>query len=155
MIPRTHSRGRRVPSPVRLEHRHLARLTVAALVLGTLALMAYKVRALGYALSDVLPVRQYEVTYALDLDGHGGDVRVRTFLPSSDARQTISEERDVTSGLHLSQAVDGPNRVGTWSGAEVPDGARIRHTFRVLPHRVVYELPADLAVPESYPDSAA
>ncbi|HEX9049246.1 MAG TPA: 7TM domain-containing protein [Anaeromyxobacter sp.] len=137
-----------------LEHRHLARITVAALVLTTLGLMAYKVRALGYALSDVLPVRQYEVTYALALDGHGGDVRVRTFLPSSDARQTISDERDVSSGLHLSQTVDGSNRVATWSGTEVPDGASIRHTFHVLPHQVVYALAEDLAVPESYPASA-
>jgi len=140
---------------MKLEHRHLVRLAVAALVLGTLGLMAYKVRALGYSLADVLPVRQYEVTYALDLDGHGGDVRVRTFLPSSDGRQVISEERDVSSGLHLSQAVDGPNRVATWTGAEVPDGARIRHTFRVLPRRVAYALPGDLAVPAAYPASAA
>ncbi len=152
---RTPVKGDSPVASMRLEHRHLARVTVAALVLGTLVLMAYKVRALGYALSDVLPVRQYEVTYALALDGHGGDVRVRTFLPSSDARQAISEERDVSSGLHLSQATDGPNRVATWTGAEVPDGTSIRHTFRVLPHEVVYAIPDDLAVPESYPASAA
>ena len=76
-------------------HRHKVGVAIAALVASSLGLMGYKVRALGYSLADVLPVRQYEVTYAFDFDGHGGDVRIRTFLPSSDARQTISEERDL------------------------------------------------------------
>jgi len=138
-----------------LSHRHKVGIAVAALVAGTLALMVYKVRALGYSLTDVLPVRQYEVTYALAFDGHGEDVRVRTFLPTSDARQVISDERDVSSGLHLSQGVDGANRVATWTGAEVPDRAQIRHTFKVLPRRVVYALPEDLAVPATYPASTA
>lgn len=140
---------------MRLSHRQKVAATVIALVLGALGLMAYKVRALGYSLADVLPVRQYEVTYALDLDGHGGDVRVRTFLPSSDARQTISEERDVSSGLHLAQGVEGANRVATWIGGAVADRAEIRHSFKVLPRRVEYALPADLAVPATYPASAA
>src|SRR5512138_2761593 len=112
-----------------LSHAGKVRLAIAALAAAAVGLVAYKVRALGYSLADVLPVRQYEVTYALDLDGHGADVRVRTFLPSSDAHQTISDERDASSGLHLSPTVDGPNRVATWTGTEVPDGATIRHTL--------------------------
>ena len=138
-----------------LTHPRKIGLTLLALVLGMAGLMAYKVRALGYRLSDILPVRQYAVTYALDLDGHGGDVRVRSFLPSSDLHQTVAEERDQSSGLHLTQAMDGPNRVATWTGANVPDGARIRHGFVVLPRKVVHEIPAELEVPSSYPASAA
>jgi transglutaminase-like putative cysteine protease len=138
-----------------LSHRQQVALTIAALVAATLGLMAYKVRALGYSLREVLPVRQYEVTYALDLDGHGGDVRVRTFLPASDERQVVSEERGAASGLHLVQTLEGPNRVATWTGANVPDGVQVRQTFRVLPRRVVFELPPDLAVPPAYPPSAA
>ncbi len=138
-----------------LTHSRKIGLTVLALVLGTAGLMAYKVRALGYRPSDILPVRQYAVTYALDLDGHGGDVRVRSFLPSSDLHQTVTEERDQSSGLHLTQTMDGPNRVATWTGANVPDGARIRHGFVVLPRKVVHEIPPELEVPSSYPASAA
>ena len=52
-----------------VSHRVQVAGTVAALVLGAAGLMAYKTRALGYALSDVLPVRQYEVTYARPLGG--------------------------------------------------------------------------------------
>jgi transglutaminase-like putative cysteine protease len=136
-------------------HRVQVAATVAALVLGAVGLIAYKTRALGYALSDVLPVRQYDVTYALAFDGHGGEVRVRTFLPSSDAHQAVSGERDLTSGLHLTQVTEGANRVATWIGADVPDGARVRHTFQVIPRAVRYAIPPDLAVPATYPDSAS
>jgi hypothetical protein len=136
-------------------HAHRFAAVAAALVAVPLALMAYKVRALGYSLSDVLPVTQYEVTYDLRFDGHGGDVRIRSFLPSNDAHQQVSEEHDVSSGLHVLQSIDGANRIATWTGAEAPDGARIRHSFKVLPRRMVYVLPADLAVPGEYPASVA
>src|SRR6266508_1041176 len=131
--------------PPSLSHSRKVSLTIAALVALPLGLMAYKVRALGYSLADVLPVTQYEVTYALQFDGHGGDVRIRSFLPANDAHQTISEERDSSSGLHLTQQIQGANRVATWAGAEVPDRAQIRHTFKVLSHRMEYEIPSDLA----------
>jgi transglutaminase-like putative cysteine protease len=138
-----------------LPHRTKVAVTILALAGATAGLMLYKVRALGYSLADVLPVRQYELTYALKLDGHGGDVRVRTFLPANDARQTIADERTESSAFHLSQVFDGPNRVATWVGAQVPDGAVIRHTVKVVPRRVSYAIPADLPVPSSYPASTA
>jgi hypothetical protein len=128
---------------------------MAALVATAVGLMLYKVRALGYSLADVLPVTQYQVTYALDFDGHGGEVRIRSFLPVSDNHQTISEERDISGGLHLSQLSEGPNRTARWTGSEVPEGSSVRHTFKVLPRRVQYTIPSDLAVPDAYPASAA
>jgi len=138
-----------------VSHRIKVAITLAGLVATALGLMAWKIRRLGYSLVDVLPVTQYEVTYALDFDGHGDDVRIRSFLPTNDARQTITEERDVSSGLHLTQLMEGPNRVATWSGAEVPDRAQVLHSFKVLPHRIAYTVPPELPVPEVYPASAA
>jgi hypothetical protein len=138
-----------------VSHARVIRLTIGALVAAALGLMLYKVRALGYSLGDVLPVTQYEVTYVLDFDGHRGEVKIRSFLPVSDAHQNISEERDVSGGLHLSHVMEGPNRVARWTGTEVPDHSSVRHAFKVLPRRVQYTIPADLAVPEDYPPSVA
>jgi transglutaminase-like putative cysteine protease len=138
-----------------LSHAQRVGTVIAALVLATAGLMLFKIHALGYSLADVLPMRQYEVAWVLDLDGHGGDVRVRTFLPTSDPHQTVSDEQDASSGLHLAVTMEGPNRVATWIGADVPDRASIRHTLRVLPRPVVFDLAADLAVPETYPPSVA
>jgi hypothetical protein len=140
---------------MQLKHSYKVGLTLAVLVTAAVGLMGWKVRTLGYSLANVLPITQYEVTYVLGFDGHGDDVRVRSFLPTNDARQTITEERDLSSGVHLTQVMDGANRVATWTGAEVPDGSQIRHAFKVLPHRVEYSVPADLTVPDVYPPSAA
>jgi hypothetical protein len=82
-------------------------------------------------------------------------VRVRTFLPANDPRQTISDERTESPRFHLTQVLDGPNRVATWVGAQVPDGAEIRHTIKVVPRRVAYAIPQDLPVPSTYPPSTA
>ncbi len=140
---------------MQLSHGGKVALTVSALVVGALGLVSYKVARLGYSLKNVLPVTQYELTYALSFDGHGQDVRIRSFLPSNDAHQTVSEERDVSSGLHLTQVIEGANRVATWTGAEAPDGAQIRHSLKVLPRRVEYAIPAEVPVPDSYPASVA
>ncbi len=138
-----------------LSHSTKVGLFLTLLIGGAVGLMAYKVRALGYAFQEVLPVTQYEVTYAIDLDGHGGEVRVRSFLPSSDAHQAVSEEKDTSLGLHLTQVMEGANRVATWTGDRVPDKAQIRHSFKVLPHRLVFAIPPDLAVPDAYPPAVA
>lgn len=151
--PGSHHERRR--HDMRLEHATKIALTSLLLVASGLGLMAYKVRALGYALEDTLPVREYEVTYVIGIDGRGSEVRVRSFLPSSDAHQVVREERDTSTGLHLTQAMEGANRVATWIGDRVPDGAQIRHGFKVLPHRVAYSVPADLPVPQAYPPSIA
>jgi hypothetical protein len=140
---------------MQLSHRTKIALTTATLVAGALALISFKVARLGYSPRDVLPVTQYEVTYVLAFDGHGGDVRIRSFLPSSDAHQTVSEERDLSSGLHLAQATEGANRVATWSAAEARDGSEIRHGFKVLARRIEYAIPPELPVPGSYPASVA
>ncbi len=127
----------------------------AVLVAAAAALALYKVRALGYAFEDVLPLTQYRVTYVLDLDGHGEEARVRSLVPLSTPRQEVSDEQDAAPAFHFAQQLDGQNRVATWSGGDVPDGASIRHGFTVLPRAVRYEIPESLPVPASYPSSAA
>ncbi|MBN1210838.1 MAG: transglutaminase [Myxococcaceae bacterium] len=131
-------------------------LLTAALLLATVGgMVLYKVQALGYSLRDTLPLTSYHVTYALDFDGHGEDVRVRTFLPATDAHQQISQEENQATGLHFNQRLEGLNRVATWAGADVPDGTRLRYSFTVLPSRLQFQLPAQLPVPESYPASVS
>ncbi|HET6922768.1 MAG TPA: 7TM domain-containing protein [Anaeromyxobacteraceae bacterium] len=138
-----------------LSHPRKVTLAVGALVLSTLGLVLFKVRALGYSLGDVLPLTQYRVTYLLKLDGHGGDVRVRTFLPVNDPRQQVTDEQDSAPGMHLTQQIEGPNRIAVWSSPEAPDGMQIRHAFSVVPQRVRFNVDPALEVPASYPPAVA
>ncbi|HET9555250.1 MAG TPA: 7TM domain-containing protein [Anaeromyxobacteraceae bacterium] len=140
---------------MKVSHRAKITVVTVALVGGALGTMAYKVRSLGYAIRDVLPVTQYQVTYALDLDGHGGEVKVRSFLPANDAHQVVADEKESATGMHLTQVTEGANRVATWTGDRVPDKAQIRHSFTVLPHKMEYVIPPDLQVPDGYPASVA
>ena len=52
-------------------------------------LMGYKLYVLDYPLKGLMPVVSYQVELAMQLEGYGGDINVRTFLPRSDSRQRI------------------------------------------------------------------
>jgi len=131
------------------------RITLAALVSLPLALVAYKVAILGYRLEDVLPRTRYDVTVEMALDGHDGDVRVRSFLPLTDDHQQISDERSTAPGMHLASDSTGANRVATWTGSSLPDGVRVEHRFSVLAQPLEFHIDPDLPVPETYPASLA
>lgn len=113
----------------------------------------YKVRTLGFSLADVVPRTKYRLTYDLRMDGHGEPARVRTFLPASDAHQTISEENDAAPGFHFASETVDQNRVATWSSGSVPDGARIEHSISVVATALRFELDDSLELPNAYPAS--
>jgi len=138
-----------------LSHGTKLVLIVALLLTTVGGMVLYKVRGLGYSLRDTLPVTSYHVTYALELDGHGEDVRVRTFLPASDTHQQISQEENQAPGLHFDQRLEGLNRQATWTGANVPDGTRVHYSFTVLPSAIQFRIPSGLPVPDTYPASVS
>src|SRR5512139_1428447 len=131
----------------------LGSLIAWLLVATALVVVAYKVRVLGFSVNELMPRTQYRVTYDMGLDGHGGDVRVRSFLPLSNAHQTIFEEDVNAPGFHLSTETADQNRIATWTGTNVADGSRIQHTFSVLAAPVRFDISPELEVPASYPSS--
>lgn len=107
----------------------------------------------GFRPSDVLPHPEYRITYEIRLDGHGEDVRVRTFLPPSDERQQITDEVTEANGFHEVIDLVGRNRVVTWVAPNGPDHAVIRRSFTVRPSPVRFEIDRSLMPPASYPPS--
>ena len=89
--------------------------SIAMLCVITLALVAYKVAALEYRTSDLVPRTQHEVLYDLSFDGHDRDVRIRTFVPVSDQHQVVRDEQNVSPGLQFTTQLEGLNRTGTWT----------------------------------------
>jgi transglutaminase-like putative cysteine protease len=136
-------------------HARRVGLALTALIAAPLALVAYKTYSLGFDLADVLPRTRYQVAYEMRVDGHGEDVRVRTFLPATDEHQEITEESNASPAFFYAALSEGLNRVASWSGGSVADGARIEHTFFVLAVPMRYELAPDLEVPAEYPASIA
>ncbi len=130
-------------------------ITLALLLAVPTALITYKLTALGYSMADVLPRTRYHLSVDMKLDGHGGDVKVRTFLPVTDERQIISGEQNTSPGLRFAADLDGINRAGTWQGGAVPDGTSIHYAYTVLTSPVRYDIEPKLEVPDDYPRSVA
>jgi transglutaminase-like putative cysteine protease len=134
--------------------RALTRGVLALLVLLPVASFIYKVTVLDYRLANILPRTEYRVGLRMTLDGNDGKVRVATFVPADDVRQTIREEsQSAPPALHHSVELEGQNRRAVWLGAPVPDGVEIRHEFSALISAVRFTIADDLEVPESYPQS--
>ena len=140
---------------MKFDHKTGVRLLIASLILVPFALVSVKVLVWGYEINDILPHTQYEVVTEIGVDGHEGQVRVRTFLPLSDGHQAVTEEENTAPGLHLSTKQAGLNREAVWLGREVPDGAKLRYRYRVLGTRMRFELDPEIEVPGVYPASVA
>jgi hypothetical protein len=63
------------------------------LLLLPLGVMGYKLYVLGYPLAGLIPAVSYRVDLSMQVDGHGEDISVSTYLPKTDGRQTISDEQ--------------------------------------------------------------
>jgi hypothetical protein len=127
------------------------RLTLLALVVLPLALISYKIFVLHYPLAALLPSVGYRVDLSLQVDGHGGDVSVATFLPRSDHRQLIGEGQSASGPFLFSLQTEGENLVANWTAANLRGPHNILYTFTVSPRHVRYLLPAGLKTPAFYP----
>lgn len=128
-------------------------LLMSVLLLTPLGLGTYKVLWLGVRMADIMPRTLYRVSYEMSLDSHGSDVRVRTYLPSSDVRQQITDEGSESAGFHFSSEVVDGNRVGTWTSSTARNGAHLSYSLSAVLTPLRFELAPDLPMPTSYPRS--
>jgi hypothetical protein len=113
--------------------------------------MGYKIFILRYPLDVLLPTVSYRVDLSLQVDGHGGDVFVATFLPRSDYRQVIGEGQNSSGPFLYSFQTEGENLIASWTAANLSGPHNILYTFTVSPRHVRYLLPAGLKIPAFYP----
>jgi len=136
-----------------MKETRLVRSSIVALIVLPSALIAYKLLWLDYSLGDVMPRVKYTVTYDMAMDGHDGDVTIRTFLPSTDEHQTIADEQSAAIGFRHSDEQAGLNREASWTGGHVPEQTHVRYGFSAVLRGERYEIDPDLRVPPMYPAS--
>lgn len=129
--------------------------TVFLLMAIPAALAAYKISGGYYTVDSVVPRTRYDVTIRMQFDGQARDVSVTTFLPRSDAHQTVQGEENRAPGFRLATDQRNLNRIANWEGDEVPDGSGLEYRFSVLAREVRFEIDPALEVPGSYPPSVA
>jgi len=132
-----------------------ARVVAPALVLTAAALLAYKVGFAGYRLGSIVPVIAYDVRTLIRFEGHDDEVRVRTFLPRPDDRQSVGAETFSASGLSRSETSEGDNRRVTFETASLSGGGEIAVAYRVQGRAIEYDLPPDLPIPAALPPDLA
>jgi len=132
-----------------------AALTIGVLLVAAGAMVSYKLFRLGYSIDDVVPRKEYRVVVAMTFDGQNGDVRVRTFLPLSDPRQTVRDETNDGPGTHLATRIENGNRTAVWTAGSAPDNTSIRFAFNTLVSPISYDVADGLALPDIYPANIA
>jgi len=125
--------------------------TLIGLIVLPLSVMAYKLFVLKYPLAGLIPVESYDIDVVMQVDGHGEDIEMSTYLPKADSRQSILVESNSSPDFTLAVTSDPDNRLATWNAESAQGRHDVRYTYSVLAKHVRYVIPEDLNVPGSYP----
>jgi len=127
------------------------RIVFTLLTLTPLGLMSYKLLVLDYHLTDLMPAVSYHVDITMQVNGHGDDTALHTYLPKSDARQQINDEENSSGMFALSIQSDGNNRIATWRAENVSSQHTLRYSLSARILHVRYRIPENMPIPNSYP----
>ena len=126
------------------------RIVLLLLILVPATLMSYKLFVLDYPLKGLMPVVSYQVELAMQLEGYGEDINVRTFLPRSDSRQRVLSEMNASGQFLLDQQTKNLNRLVTWKASAVEGQKNIRYIYQIQTKQLRYELPVGSLIPRKY-----
>jgi len=123
---------------------------ITLLVVAPLGLMGFKLLVLGYPLKGLIPALSYQVELAMQVDGHGDRITIETFLPRSDARQTVLGEQQAPGVFVQNQMSEGLNRIASWEASAVNGRQDLRYTVLVQTKPIRYVLPEGMPIPDRY-----
>lgn len=121
---------------------------VAGLILVPALLSTFKIVALGYSPRVVVPDTIYDVDISMSGVARDDGISMRSFLPSSDERQEVFEERNSSGGLVLSIEQNGPNRTGEWSSDEIRGPVHVKYSYSVRAQAWQWDIDPEVKVGE-------
>jgi len=134
-----------------LNRRILYTIALLCLVCFPLSSIAYKLFVLEYPLEGLVPTMTYGVDVSMQVHGHGEDIEITTYLPSSDHRQTVTDEQNTSGQFAFSVLSDELNRVANWKAEKVSGQNNVVYSYSVKSSHVRYDIPPDLTIPVRYP----
>lgn len=132
--------------------QHVFIALIVSLLASAIGIMSYKLYVLDYPLAGLIPSVSYQVDVNIDATGHGDDISVQTYLPRSDSRQHISTEENSSGLFNFSIENDPLNRIARWRAENVRGLQNIRYSYSVEAKHIHYNIPAEMAIPHSYPE---
>lgn len=130
-------------------------IVLAVMVFVPIAVAIYKLYVLDYPLAGLIPTPSYTVEINMQVDGHGEDIHIQTYLPKTDGRQSVDNEESSTGVFVSNIHSDSLNREVTWNAENVVGQQSLRYAYSVRAHHVRYEIPEGMAIPQSYPAALA
>lgn len=122
--------------------------TIVSLMVASLSLALLRLRALDWDLEFLLPETVFDVDLQMSVEGHGDAVDVFTYLPASDARQTVLSEATGSGELAARvEQLDG-NRVAAWKSSGLEGARALHYGYRVRTEGVRFEISRDFIVGE-------
>lgn len=115
--------------------------------------MGYKLLVLDYPVAGLIPALSYKVDVSMQVDGHGGDMEISTYLPKTDMRQTVMDEENASGLFTLALQSDLHNRMAVWRAENVQGRQTIRYSYSIQAKHIRYEIPENLMIPAQYPAS--
>ena len=135
--------------------RNIYLMVLAIMVLLPISVTTYKLYVLDYPLAGLIPSASYNVEVSMQVEGHGDDISIHTYLPKTDSRQSIDNENN-SSGTFTSEVKSDPlNREASWKAENVRGQQGVLYSYSVHAHHVRFNIPADMSIPETYPAALA
>ncbi len=125
---------------------------VVLLITLSASIVGYKLFVLNYPLSALIPIEGYSVELTMELDGHGEDISLSTYLPQNSMRQKLSEEIFSTTQFRSELELLGNNRKATWRAENIKGHHRITYETFVQIKHIAYSMDETLEIPKEYPN---
>ena len=130
-------------------------MVLALMVLLPIGVIAYKLYVLDYPIAGLIPAPSYKIEVSMQLDGHGEDVNIHTYLPKTDSRQSVDSEQNSSGAFTAEIKSDALNREAFWKAENVRGQQGVLYAYEVRTRPVRFNIPADLTIPDDYPAALA
>jgi len=138
---------------MKLNRRKTVYILIAVLLLLMSVIIVLKVTMFNYTFDSIIPGTGYRVHTWMTFTGNGDDVLVKTYLPISGKRQSVSNEQIISPELEYRKHVSTLHGYGEWSRykADKPLKIDIYYDIRISP--IVYDIDPLITIAQNRDES--
>lgn len=115
------------------------RVVAAVLIVVPAITILFKIFYYNYNIEDIIPDKGYRLTLSVRTgQPRPMAVKVRTFAPTNNAKQSVLEENSVSEAFTFKLLPEEENRVINWSSGRVSGESKIQYTATLKSHPVAY-----------------
>ncbi|MGW8316803.1 MAG: transglutaminase-like domain-containing protein, partial [Bacteroidales bacterium] len=127
------------------------RITAIGLLSIAILMVLTKIVVWDYSFRRFLPKTRYEVTCMMSFEGFNEPVRITTFLPQSDERQTITEETNTSPSMGFGIEQSAAGKMGIWQNDFTSGNNQVTYTFQYMGSSREYLIDSALTISNGYP----